>query len=258
MEQTRENFAERRGEKWRPPACTEPGFLRRFFDLQAGSIWSDLASELPLVKGTLLDVGCGAQPYRRLVPPGARYRAIDSAAAAQFGYQSPDTVYYSGDRWPVQDASVDVVLCTETLEHVLDPHSFLREAFRCLLPGGRLLLTVPFAARWHFIPYGYWRFTPSSLNHLLSSTGFQRIEVFPRGNALTVACYKSMAVILQLLLPQRQRSWRSLLSQLLGILLLPLLSVCAVTGNLSLAGKGGDDCLGYTVRASKGFPTDSA
>ena len=93
------------------------------------------------------------------------------------------------------DASVNVVLCTETLEHVLETRSFLAEAARCLVPGGTLLLTVPFAARWHFIPYDYWRFTPSSLNHLLTTTGFNRRSRLCAGNALTVACYKVMTLI---------------------------------------------------------------
>ena len=35
-----------------------------------------------------------------------------------------------------------------------------------------ILLTVPFAARWHFVPYDYWRFTPSSFRYLLETTGF--------------------------------------------------------------------------------------
>ena len=47
---------------------------------------------------------------------------------------------------PLPTASANVVLCTETLEHVLETRRFLAEAARCLAPGGTLLLTVPFAA----------------------------------------------------------------------------------------------------------------
>jgi len=105
-----------------------------------------------------------AQPYRPLLPPGARYRAIDVAVAGEaFGYDLPDTEYFEGDRWPVDDTSIDVVLATETLEHVPEPKVFLAEARRVLRPGGRIVLTVPFAARWHYIPHDYWRYTPSSL-----------------------------------------------------------------------------------------------
>ena len=110
--------------------------LRRLIDLQAGSIWRDLAGELAAVEGLVLDVGCGAQPYRPLLGPSARYLGIDTAdAKADFGYEIPDTLYFDGDSWPVDSESVNVVLCTETLEHVLEPSKLLAEAHRTLRPG---------------------------------------------------------------------------------------------------------------------------
>ena len=41
------------------------------------------------------------------------------------------------------DESFDLVLTSETLEHVPDPHRALRETFRILRPGGRHVFTVP-------------------------------------------------------------------------------------------------------------------
>ncbi len=245
-------MSDRSTEYWRPPPCSNIGTVRRFFDLQAGSIWRDVADALSAAKGILLDVGCGAQPYRCLIPSEVRYRAIDSAAAQDdFGYKAPDTTYYSGPEWPVEDAAVDTVLCTETLEHVLEPQQFLEQAWRCLKPGGQLILTVPFAARWHFIPHDYWRYTPSCLKHLLQSAGFSGIAVYARGTPLTVACYKNMALVVALVMPQVRRNWKTLVGQVLGICLLPFFGVCALLGNLSLDSAGGDDCLGYTVFARK-------
>jgi SAM-dependent methyltransferase len=147
------------------------------------------------------------------------------------------------------DASADFILCTETLEHVLDARSFLAEAARCLVPGGRILLTVPFSARWHYIPFDYWRFTPSSLAHLLAEAGFGNIQVYARGNEVTVACYKVMALILPLLAPQRGNVLLRVLLLFFGVLLLPAFAILGGIGNISLHGKGGDDCLGYTLKA---------
>lgn len=250
----------RAGETWRPPLFAPPGgwvasltgALRRFLDVQAGSIWRDLNCILPQAEGAILDVGCGAQPYRSLMPRAARYIGIDTAdAKAHFGYKVPDTRYFDGDRWPVEDASADLVLCTETLEHVPDPDSFLREAFRCLAPGGTLVLTVPFSARWHFIPHDYWRFTPSGLDRILRDSGFTDVRVYARGNAVTVACYKAMALILRLALPGTQNISIRLLLQILSIPFLPLLILLAAIANLSMNGMGGDDCLGYTALAER-------
>jgi SAM-dependent methyltransferase len=223
--------------------------VRRGFDLQAASIWRHLAVELRGVEGTVLDVGCGAQPYRRLLPRNASYIGIDIERAEEdFGYVVPDTTYFEGDEWPVESASVDIVLCTEALEHVLEPLKFLSEAHRCLRPGGRLLMTVPLAARWHFVPYDYWRFTPSGLQHLLQRSGFTDIAVYARGNAGTVAAYKVMALFLPLLLPQ-SRGLTPQLVRLLALPSIPIVALAALVGRLTLLGRGGDDCLGYTVFA---------
>jgi SAM-dependent methyltransferase len=254
----RTNMVEAASEVWRPKlfaASTTPfskflAKLRRFFDIQAGSAWRDLSAVLPSLQGNVLDVGCGAQPFRSLINSQARYKGIDTdSAKPHFGYEMPDTTYFSGDAWPIADASMNAILCTETLEHVLETRLFLAEAARCLIPGGMLLLTVPFAARWHFIPYDYWRFTPSSFNHLLTATGFLDVRVYARGSALTVACYKVMTLLLLLLMPQDVSTVSGLLLRLVGAIFLPLFVLVAAVANLSLLGPGGDDCLGYTVFA---------
>jgi SAM-dependent methyltransferase len=258
--QRRDNMVDATSETWRPQlfvaTTTRLSLLlaavRRFFDIQAGSAWRDLSAVLPSLQGTVLDVGCGAQPFRSLINPHATYLGIDTdGAKAHFGYEMPNTTYFSGDVWPVADSSVDAVLCTETLEHVLDTRRFLAEAARCAAPGGTLLLTIPFAARWHFIPYDYWRFTPSSLNHLLTGAGFHSVRVYARGNAYTVACYKVMTLLLLLLMPQTASKGLGLLLRLIGLIFLPLFAGLAVVANVSLS-YGGDDCLGYTVFAIRG------
>jgi SAM-dependent methyltransferase len=251
----RENFALRTTERWQPPAFRAPrtrrdrafGVMRRMLDLQAASAWRDLRVLLADARGDVLDVGSGAQPYRGLLPPGAGYRAIDNAsAAADFGYAIPDTEYFSGDRWPVPDGSIDVVLCTETLEHVRQPAVFLAEARRVLRDGGRIVLTVPFSARWHYIPHDYWRYTPSSLRNLLEDAGFTDVVVHARGNERTVACAKAMALILPALFPPGGGLSRRRAAAGLG---LPVLVLLALVAQVTLRSDGGDDCLGWTATA---------
>jgi SAM-dependent methyltransferase len=251
----RENFALRTTERWQPPAFRAPrtrrdrafGVMRRMLDLQAASAWRDLRVLLADAGGDVLDVGSGAQPYRGLLPPGVRYRAIDNASAeADFGYAIPDTEYFHGDRWPVADSSIDVVLSTETLEHVRQPAVFLAEARRVLRDGGRIVLTVPFSARWHYIPHDYWRYTPSSLRGLLESAGFADVVVHARGDERTVACAKVMALILPALFPPGGGHSARRLTAGLG---LPLLALMALLAQLTLRSDGGDDCLGWTAIA---------
>ena len=264
LDRNRRNLVVPPSESWKPPLFRSMASgrdealakVRRIFDLPAGSIWRDLSDILPTCFGTILDVGCGAQPYRSLFPASAEYRAIDvERAGGDFGYFAPDTTYFEGTRWPIADASVDVALATETLEHVEDVSGFLGEAARCLRPGGRLILTVPFAARWHFIPHDYWRFTPSGIKLVLAPHGLNATIIWARGNALSVACYKNMALILPLYFPTTGNLFISLFSRAVGLVFLPLLVALALVGTASLRAQGGDDCLGYTVIATLGQRT---
>jgi SAM-dependent methyltransferase len=255
----RENLALRTTERWRPPSfipvdgrrARATAAVRRFFDLPAGSIWRDLRPVLAATDGVLLDVGCGAQPYRGLLPGAATYLGVDTAEASErFGYEMPDVrVIGSDGRWPVDDTSVDVVLATETLEHVPDPEAFLAEAMRVLRPGGRLVMTVPFAARWHYVPHDYWRFTPSGLKMLMERAGFTEIVVHGRGNETTVVCYKLIGLLLALILPQSKTGEPR--PRLLALPLTPVIAALAGIGNWTLSKPAGDDCLGYTTYALK-------
>lgn len=56
---------------------------------------------------------------------------------------------------PEPDASYDVILCSEVFEHLPNPLKALDEFNRLLKPGGKLLLTAPFASFVHFAPYHY-------------------------------------------------------------------------------------------------------
>ena len=215
-------------------------------------MWNDVAATVRSVRGKVVDVGCGAQPYRALLPSETSYVGLDvDEAEAHFGYAVPDTIHFDGGHWPEATHDADFVLCTEALEHVLDPRALLAEAHAALRPGGRLLLTVPFAARWHFVPHDYWRFTPSSLKHLLTEVGFADVVVWARGNEITVACYKVMALLLPLLMPQGAQPSKAAALRLLGLPTVPLFVALAAVANLSLRGRGGDDCLGYTVMATR-------
>jgi SAM-dependent methyltransferase len=225
--------------------------LRRFADLQFGSIWTDLAALLPRVRGTLADVGAGAQPFRDLLPPEVRYIAVDiEESERQFGYRAPDTRCVRGARLPLDDGEAATVLCTETLEHVEEPLGFLCELRRVLSPGGRLVLTVPFAARWHFVPHDYWRFTPAGLERLLAQAGFREIRIYGRGGALAVAGYKVWSFNLLLLAGRGRRGAGGVLARLLGVALLPMGGIAVLAGHLGLRFPGTtEDTLGYTVLA---------
>jgi SAM-dependent methyltransferase len=107
----------------------------------------------------VLDVGAGTAPYRNLFAH-CRYETQDFARYD--GYKGPEGQYadidYVSDitAIPVPDATFDVILCTEVLEHVPRPIEALREMARITKPGGRLFLTAPLGSGLHQEPYHFY------------------------------------------------------------------------------------------------------
>jgi SAM-dependent methyltransferase len=227
--------------------------LRRFADLQFSSICHDLMALLPQVEGTLADVGCGAQPFRDMLLPGVRYIPVDiQDSERHFGYHLTEVRRFRGSMLPLADAEVSAVLCAETLEHVKDAPRFLAELARALEPGGRLILTIPFAARWHYVPLDFRRYTPSGLKEELEAAGFHDVQIYARGGALAVAAYKALGVVLALWLGYGARGARALAARALALFLAPLALMAALLGHLGLVFPGPvEDTLGYTVLAHK-------
>jgi len=101
-------------------------------------------------------------------------------------------------RLPYADASTDVVLAGEIIEHVVDTEGFLREIHRCLAPSGALVLSTPnifwpknrarllvgrypdaleYRSRYG-TDFGHVRiFGPQQLRELLGETGFAEVAV---------------------------------------------------------------------------------
>ena len=97
---------------------------------------------------------------------------------------------------PFSDASMDVVLITQVLEHIPDPIAVIGEIRRVLKPGGTLLLSVPSIFPQHGSPGDYWRYMPQGLEWILRD--FQSVTV--KGEAGTVpSIFLVVNVYLQLL-----------------------------------------------------------
>jgi SAM-dependent methyltransferase len=129
----------------------------------------------------LLDVGAGDCQYKPYFAGRCKYLSQDVGAVDRcFTYDQIDIrseIY----EIPLPDASVDIILCTQVLEHLKYPVRALKEMHRLLKPGGRLCITVPFAADEHLVPYDYFRYTRYALDFLLQEQGFARPETSPQG-----------------------------------------------------------------------------
>lgn len=140
----------------------------------------------------VLDAGAGQGRYRPLLAH-TEYRAQDFAAyeGTDSGPLPEDWAYVALDyvcditAIPVEDASFDVVLCTEVLEHVPDPLAALRELTRVLRPGGTLLVTAPLGSGMHQEPYHFYGgFSSHFYRTHLGRLGYELREIAPLGGLL--------------------------------------------------------------------------
>ena len=109
------------------------------------------AEKLPPQLRNLLDVGGRGKPYACFFAGRvANHYVLDVEPA-----RSVDVV---GDArvMPFCDASMDIVLITQVLEHIPEPIAVIGEIRRVLKPGGTLLLSVPGIFPQHGSPGDYW------------------------------------------------------------------------------------------------------
>lgn len=116
------------------------GKLRRRFIL----------AQLENAKGTFLDLGCNQGMYLQLYQNGPRF-GVDLSLpvlkkARARAYASPEPIFIAGDAEALhffRPESVDFVLCSEVLEHCLNPTAIFSGIAHVLKSGGTVLLTTP-------------------------------------------------------------------------------------------------------------------
>lgn len=84
---------------------------------------------------------------------------------------------------PEPDKSFDAIICTEVLEHIINPREAIKEFGRLLKNNGTLLLSAPFCSLTHFAPYHYYSgFSKFFYEKELAANNFIIQEIIPNGN----------------------------------------------------------------------------
>lgn len=129
------------------------------------------------IKGKVLDIGSGNSPYRSYFKNVDQYIKVDNR-----DYSDIDIIADITERIPLDDESIDSVVCTQVLEHIMYPEKAINEIFRVLKPGGVCLLTTHMAAPLHGEPFDYYRFTKYILLEYFKL--FQTCEIKAEGGAI--------------------------------------------------------------------------
>ena len=145
------------GEDRRNPRLSSPTWAVR------APLAAWLAEQAALGDGgyRVLDVGCGPKPYYPYFADRAsEYIGVDIVENPAAELLGPV------EALPVPDASFDLVLCTQVLEHCDDPAQAVRELRRVTAPGGRVLASTHGTWLYHPSPTDYWRWTHTGLQRL--------------------------------------------------------------------------------------------
>lgn len=115
-----------------------------------------------------LDIGCARSPYTKYFPN-----------RVGFDIEKTKGVDVVGDahKMPFKGGAFDVIVSTEVLEHLHDPHIAIAEMNRVLKTGGTLILTTRFIFPIHDAPHDYYRYTEYGMRHLFSD--WEIIELRP-------------------------------------------------------------------------------
>lgn len=100
------------------------------------------------VSGPALDVGCGTGLLLRHLRPGAVGIDLNPRNIRRAQQYAPAATVLQGDAEALAfpDATFNLVICTEVLEHLVFPERAVAEMHRVLTPGGLLLGSVPRAS----------------------------------------------------------------------------------------------------------------
>jgi SAM-dependent methyltransferase len=146
-----------------------------------------IAESAKFAHGTLLDVGCGSKPYKKVFAP-----FVEKHLGLEY---SPESVYrgceanFFGDamKLPLADNSIDTILCTEVLEHIPNPEKTIAEFARILRPNGVIITTAPFFFPIHDA-WDFFRYTHDGLANLMKQQGLEIELIKPlSGTAVTIA-----------------------------------------------------------------------
>jgi ArsR family transcriptional regulator len=135
--------------------------MRSFFDSVAGRLgkdyvpgqsWKGVAEALLRLMPpmTIADLGTGEGAFALLLAQRAKkVIAVDTSArmievgrdqALRHGVENVEFRLGDMEEIPIADAEVDLVFFSQSLHHALHPERAIQQAFRILIPGGRIVL----------------------------------------------------------------------------------------------------------------------
>ncbi|MBU4259811.1 MAG: methyltransferase domain-containing protein [Proteobacteria bacterium] len=109
------------------------------------------------------------------VGSGKSWRYYPESITFNRDYFAEPDIIGDAENMNFDDCSFSNVICLEVIEHTKSPNKLVSEIHRVLIPGGTLLLTVPFIFEIHDRE-DYFRFTKEGLLYLFDSFSSVHIQ----------------------------------------------------------------------------------
>ena len=127
-----------------------------------------------LIHGNVLDVGCGAKPYKRLFYDPVEH-VYGEGVTSWTGVDIRPVGDIVADVCSMPDGQYDTVLCVDTLSYVFDVQAAMRRMAAVLKPGGTLIVIEPNVKAED--GHSFWNFPLKGLGALAQTAGLQIAEL---------------------------------------------------------------------------------
>lgn len=122
-------------------------FLRRIYD----DWYRMILARIPAGEGMILELGSGAGYFREFVP--------ETIQSEVFLCRNVHLVA-DARRLPFAKCSLKSIVMTDVFHHIPNAEDFLREAARCLRPGGHIVMVEPWVSPWSKLIYRHLHHEP--------------------------------------------------------------------------------------------------
>ncbi|MBG9377466.1 methyltransferase domain-containing protein [Panacibacter sp. DH6] len=159
------------------PGITYPAYLTR------KRLLASIRKSSKDLTGRMLDFGCGTKPYFNLFKV-EQYIGLDFENPGHPHFNEQIDVFYDGKHIPFQDNYFDAVFSSEVFEHVFNLEEVLKEIYRVMKPGAKILITCPFSICEHEAPNDFARYSSFAIRDLFNRNGFKVLKQEKTGNAV--------------------------------------------------------------------------
>ena len=128
------------------------------------------------LEGPYMEVGSKdygtTQDIRSILPGGETYIGVDMETGKGVDLVLDLTQDFDAIDRKLGGVRFGTIFCLSVMEHCADPFGMARNLTRLLKKNGKIVVSVPFAWKFHGYPSDYWRFTHEGIKLLFPKLSF--------------------------------------------------------------------------------------